>query len=266
MIVRVRQRAPSLHRSLRLVQRNLLVYKHDWMVIFSGFFEPVFYLFGIGLGLGAIIPEIDGVGYAAFVAPGLLASSCMNGAITDGFFNIFFKLHYQKTYDGILATPMRVPDVAFGEMLWALGRGAIYAAAFLVTMVLVGAVAGTPMLLSWTALFAFPGAVIVCASFASMALCVTSFVKKIEDFDLVMGLAVMPMFLFSGTFFPVSRLPDVVRWVIEALPLSHGIALLRQLTTGQVDATILVHIVYLAVVGTVAFSVAMLRLERALVK
>ena len=104
---------------------NLLVYKHTWMVIVSGFFEPLFYLLGIGIGLGSMVPPIDGMSYSAFVAPGLLASSCLNGAITDGFFNIFFKLHYQKTYDGILATPMRVPDVAFGEMLWALARVAL---------------------------------------------------------------------------------------------------------------------------------------------
>ena len=100
---------PTWRRSVRMVQRNLLVYKHTWMVIFTGFFEPLFYLLSIGLGLGAFVPDIGGVSYTAFVAPGLLASSCMNGAISDGFFNIFFKLHFQKTYDGILATPMRVP-------------------------------------------------------------------------------------------------------------------------------------------------------------
>ena len=97
---------PSLRRAIRMVQRSLTVYKHTWMVIFSGFFEPVFYLLGIGLGLGGLVPDIDGVAYSAFVLPGLLASSCLNGAVSDGMFNIFFKLHFQKTYDGILATPM----------------------------------------------------------------------------------------------------------------------------------------------------------------
>jgi lipooligosaccharide transport system permease protein len=261
-----RQRVPSPHRSWRLVQRNLLVYRHDWMVIFTGFFEPVFYLFGIGLGLGSMIATVEGVSYAAFITPGLLAASCMNGAISDGFFNIFFKLHYQKTYDGILATPMRVPDVAFGEMLWALGRGSLYAAAFLVTVTLLGLVSGTPMLLSWTAVFALPGAVLASATFASIALCITSVVRKVEDFDVVFGLGVMPLFLFSGTFFPVSRMPDVARWIIEVLPLHHGVSLLRQLTTGRIDASLLLHIAYLLVVGLVAFTVAMWRLERALVK
>ena len=135
-----------------MVQRNLLVYKHTWMVILSGFFEPLFYLLGIGIGLGAMVPPIDGISYSAFVAPGLLASSCLNGAITDGFFNIFFKLHFQKTYDGILATPMRVPDVAFGEMLWALGRGSLYAAAFLIVLLALGEATGRPLLLSRWAL------------------------------------------------------------------------------------------------------------------
>ena len=102
----------ALRRPLRLYQRNLLVYKHSWMVIVSGFFEPLFYLLSLGLGLGGMVSEVDGLSYAAFVAPGLLASSCMNGAVSDGLFNIWFKLHYQKTYDGILATPLGVVDVA----------------------------------------------------------------------------------------------------------------------------------------------------------
>src|SRR4029434_4432241 len=96
---------------------------------------------------------VNGIPYSAFVAPGLLASSCMNGAVTDGFFNIWFKLHHQKTYDGILATPMRLADIAFGEMLWALTRGSLYAATFIVVVFTGGAVIGMPMLLSgWAAL------------------------------------------------------------------------------------------------------------------
>jgi lipooligosaccharide transport system permease protein len=257
---------PSLRRSGRMVQRNLAVYRHSWMIIVSGFFEPVFYLLGIGLGLGALVPDIDGLAYAAFVAPGLLAASCMNGAISDGFFNIFFKLHYQRTYDGILATPMRVPDVAFGEMLWALARGSLYAAAFLVTVVILGSAIGSPMILSAWGLLALPAAVLVAAAFSAIALCITSFARRIEDFDTVMGLGVLPMFLFSGTFFPVTRFPEPLQWAIQIVPLYHGVELLRQLTTGLVNWTIVLHAGYLAVVGAVALTIAMQRLERALVK
>jgi lipooligosaccharide transport system permease protein len=256
---------PSPRRSLRMVQRNLIVYRHGWMVIFSGFFEPLFYLLSLGLGLGAFVPAIDGLSYAAFVAPGLLASSCLNGAITDGFFNIFFKLHFQKTYDGILATPMRVPDIAFGEMLWALGRGSLYAGAFLIVVYLLGLVRGAPVLLSRTALLAFPAAVLVAASFSAMAICVTTFVKRIEDFDVVVGLLVMPMFLFSGIFFPVSRLPQLVQLLFQAVPLYHAVELLRALTTGMVRPAIAWHLAYLVVGGIAAFLLAMHRLERSLI-
>jgi lipooligosaccharide transport system permease protein len=256
---------PSWRRSSRMVQRNALVYKHGWMVIVSGFFEPLFYLLSLGLGVGAMVPDIGGIGYAAFVAPGLLAASCMNGAITDGFFNIFFKLHFQKTYDGILATPMRVPDVAFGEALWALARGALYAAMFLVVVLLIGASVGPRMLLSGWAILAFPAAVLVAASFSAMALCLTSFVRRIEQFDIVMGLVVMPMFLFSGTFFPVSRFPDSLEWVVQLVPLYHAVDMLRQLTTGAIQPSLILHILYLLVAGSAAFVIAMWRLERTLI-
>jgi lipooligosaccharide transport system permease protein len=236
------------------------------MIIFSGFFEPIFYLFGIGIGLGSMVPAIQGVSYTAFVVPGLLASSCLNGAITDGLFNIFFKMHHQKTYDGILATPMRVADVVFGEMLWALIRGSTYAAAFLIVVLLIGQVTRSPMLLSWWALLAWPAAVLAAAAFSASAVCITSFVRKIQDFDAVMGLLVMPMFLFAGTFFPIESLPPAARWTIELLPLYHAVQMLRQLTTGAVDGTILIHVVYLLVLGIATFVVAMRRLERALIK
>jgi lipooligosaccharide transport system permease protein len=249
-----------------MVQRNLLVYKHTWIVIFSGFFEPLFYLLGIGIGLGSMIGTAQGVSYGAFVAPALLAASCMNGAISDGFFNIFFKLYFQRTYDGILATPMRVPDIAFGEMLWALSRGSIYAAGFLVVVLLLGETVGPRMILSPWALLAWPGSVLVSATFASIALCITSLVRKIQDFDIVMGLVVMPMFLFSGTFFPLDGVPAPFQWVIRMVPLYHAVELLRALTTGAVGAVIFVHVAYLLGVGAIAFGIAMYRLERKLIK
>lgn len=257
---------PAPRRSIRMVQRNLLVYKHTWMVIVSGFFEPLFYLLGVGIGVGSMVPPIDGIGYAAFVAPGLLASSCLNGAITDGFFNIFFKLHYQKTYDGILATPMRVPDVAFGETLWALGRGSLYAASFLIVLLILGNVTNRPLLLSPWAVLAWPAAVLIAASFSAMALCLTTFARKVQDFDLVMGGLVMPMFLFSGIFVPLTQFPAPVQWLMLATPLYHAVALLRQLTTGAIDPSGAGHLAYLVAAGAIAFTVAMHRLERALIK
>jgi lipooligosaccharide transport system permease protein len=257
---------PSPRRAQRMVQRNLLVYKHGWLVIVSGFFEPLFYLLSLGLGLGGMVPDIGGISYAAFVAPGLLASSCLNGALSDGMFNIFFKLHFQKTYDGILATPMRVPDVALGEMSWASMRGSLYAATFLVVVLVLGEVHGPRILLSPAAMLALPAAVLTAASYSAMALCLTSFLKTPENFDMVMGLLVMPMFLFSGIFFPIDQLPAVVRWLFQVVPLFHGVALLRACTTGTLAASALWHVAYLSAGGLIAFWVAMRRLERTLVK
>ena len=257
---------PSWRRSRRLLQRNLLVYRHVWTVIVSGFFEPVFYLLALGFGLGAMVPEIEGLSYAAFVAPGLLAASCMNGAITDGFFNFHFKLHHQKTYDGILATPLGVADIACGEGLWALLRGTLYAAAFLTLVAVMGAGLGRPILLSPWAALALPAAVLVAAAFSAMALCLATFATRVEQFDTVMGLVVLPMFLFSGTFFPVSQLPELLQWVVVGVPLYHAVDLLRQLTTGAVGPGTIGHAGFLVLFGAGALALTIHRLERTLVR
>jgi lipooligosaccharide transport system permease protein len=257
---------PSLRLAWHMVQRNLIVYRHLWIILLSGFFEPVFYLLGMGLGVGGMVGDLDGLSYAAFVMPGLMAAHCMNGALADGFFNIFFKLHFEKTYDGVLATPMRVPDIALGEMLWAIARGSGYATLFVIVVFVVGRTITSPMLLSPWAALAVPAAILVSASFSALALAATSFVRKIADFDIVFGTLVTPMFLFSGIFFPIERLPAGIALAARLVPLYHAVTMLRQLTTGAVDATILIHIVYLIAIGLIAFLIAMVRLERALVK
>lgn len=260
-----RHQWPVLRRAVRMVQRSLVVYRHDWMVIFSGFFEPLFYLLSLGIGLGGMVPEVDGLSYTAFVAPGLLASSCLNGAISDGLFNVWFKLHYQKTYESILATPMRVADVALGEVMWALMRGSLYATGFMAVVLLLGEWRGPRILLSPLAVLALPAAIVCAAAFSAMAVCLCSFVRRREDFEYVMGLLVMPMFLFSGIFYPVSQLPGTIRWVFQVVPLYHAVELLRACTTGVMGVGVLWHLAYLVVVGALAFGVALRRLERALI-
>ena len=256
---------PSPRRARRLVQRNLLVYRHGWMVIFSGFFEPIFYLLGIGFGIGSIVgtisaPNGEPLPYSAFVAPALLAASCMNGAIADGFFNIFFKLNYERTYEGVLATPLGVPDVALGEMIWALSRGTVYAAGFLVVMLAMG------LILSPWALLALPAAILVSAAFSAMALSITGYVRKIADFDIVLGLFVMPMFLFSATFFPLATYPEPVRFIVQLTPLYHGVSLLRGLTTGIVSPALLLDVAYLVLLLAAGLTVATLRLQQRIIK
>ena len=139
------RRAGSDVGSLRLIERHARAYRHAWLVFASGVFEPLFYLLSVGLGLGVLVGKVPGPGgqlipYRDFVAPGLLAVSSMNGAMYDSTFNVFFRLKYAKLYDAVLATPMRPAQVALGEIGWALLRGTIYAAAFMLVMLAMGLV------------------------------------------------------------------------------------------------------------------------------
>jgi lipooligosaccharide transport system permease protein len=127
----------------RLVERNYVVFRRSWPVFLTGFLEPVFYLLSIGLGVSRLVPGFTGsngqlIGYTDYIAPALLATSAMNGAIFDSTYNVFFKLKYAKLYDAILATPLGPRDVARGEVTWALLRGGAYSAMFIIVMAIMG--------------------------------------------------------------------------------------------------------------------------------
>jgi lipooligosaccharide transport system permease protein len=245
-----------------LVERNARSFKTFWPTIVSGFFEPVFYLFSLGVGLGTVVGDVDAgdgrtVPYAVFVAPALLAASAMNGAVFDTTGNVFFKLKYARVYDSVLATPLGPRDVAVGEVTWALLRGSAYAAIFLLVMALARTVT------SWWALLTLPAAVLIGLAFAGAGMAATTYMRSWQDLDLVQ-LAVLPMFLFSTTFYPLSTYPESLRWVVQVTPLYHGVSLARELALGTVAWTTLVHVTYLAVLGLVGMVVAARRLERML--
>jgi lipooligosaccharide transport system permease protein len=254
---------PSIRRAAKLVRRNTIVYKHGWFIIFTGFFEPIFYLGAVGFGVGRAIGSVPFGGseipYAAFLAPGMLAASTLNGAITDGFFNPFFKLNFAKTYDGIIATPMNVPDVAVGEVLWALMRGSIYAVGFLGVMLVMGLIDS-----AW-AVLALPAAILSAGALSAGAMILTPIAKQISAFDKVQNLIVFPMFLFSGTFFPVSQYPGFIRPIVMATPLYHSATLLRSLTTGSVGIEMLWSVVYLVAMFLVANAIAIRLIRRKLI-
>src|SRR5205807_556020 len=184
-------------RAPRILERKLMVYRRMWIHLISGFFEPLFYLLSIRVGLGKLVGNVvtDGhaVSYAIFVAPALLAASAMNGAIYDSTFNVFFNLKYAKTYDAILATPMAVGDVAVGEVAWALLRGLMYAVAFLVVMAALGLVQ------SFWAVLALPAATLIGFAFGGMGMAATSYMRTWLDFEFVQP-AIMPLFLFSAAW------------------------------------------------------------------
>ncbi len=251
-------------RSRHLVERNLYVYRRTWIVILSGFFEPLFYLGSIGFGLGALVGSVSGPGgqpisYQLFVAPAHLASAAMNGAIAEGTFNFFFKLNYNKTFDAILSTPLSPGDIAVGELVWALIRGGVYAVAFILVMVVLGLVASPLVVL------ALPAALLIGFAFGGVAMAATSFMRTWQDFDLIQ-LVILPLFLFSGTFYPLDAYPEALRFLVQLTPLYQGVDLLRALVVGHLDASLLVHVAYLAAMGLIGLAIVARRLDRLLLK
>ena len=248
-------------RSLRLVYRNLKAARRYWLVMVSGFFEPLFYLVGLGVGVGALVGDItyggQTISYQEFVAPALLAASAMNGAIYETTGNVFFKLNYAKTYDGVLATPMGVRDVAVGETIFALMRGSVYAVAFVTIMLVLG------LIESWWALLAVPAALLIGAAFAALGLSAVTLMRSWADFAFI-ELLTLPMFLFSTTFVPLEEYPKAVQWVLPLTPLYHGVDLMRQLTLGNVGWEALIHVAYLLGVLALGVWFTARRLERKL--
>ncbi|MEV0272123.1 MAG: ABC transporter permease [Hamadaea sp.] len=234
-----------------------------WLVLISGFFEPVFYLLSIGIGVGALVGDISVDGrvlpYATFVAPAMLATSAMNGAMAETTFNFFFKFKYAKTYDAVLATPVRPIEIALGELVWAMMRGSVYTAVFLGVMVVMKLTT-----IGW-ALVAFPATILVGFAFGAIGMIFTTMMRGWQDFDL-MATAQFALFLFSATFAPIANYPEVFQWIIRVTPLYQAVEMVRDLTTGHPDAGTAVHALYLVVMMTVGLYFTGRRLERMLLK
>lgn len=242
-----------------VMERAFLSLKsNNWVVFFSGFFEPVLYLASLGLGLGALVGDVAGpdgtpVPYGMYLAPALLAVSAMNGAIYDSTWNVFFKLRYAKTYQTMLSTRLGPLDVALGEIAMALLRGLIYAVGFLIVMTVAGLVT------SWTALLMIPGALLVALGFASLGMAVTSWMKTFQHMDWVQ-IVLMPMFLFSATFFPLAVYPEPIQWVIRVFPLWHAVEMMRALAVGALSWATAGHVLYFVVMAGVGVWLAARRL------
>lgn len=243
---------------LHVLEREMLAYRRQWLIFLTGFFEPLLYLLSIGVGVGDLIGDVSVGGqtfsYEVFVAPGLLAAAAMNGSVFDTTFNFFYKFKYAKSFDAMLATPLRTYDVARGELTWALLRGTIYAAAFLATMAVLGLVESP-----W-AILGLPAAMLIGYAFAGAGMAATTWMRSFVDFDYV-NLAIIPLFLFSATFFPLSRYPTGLQWLVAATPLYQGVALERGLILGQLQWTMALNAAYLVVMGTIGLRVAGTRLR-----
>jgi lipooligosaccharide transport system permease protein len=248
-------------RSIHMVERNALVYRKGWYFLLSGFFEPFFYLLSLGIGLNHLVGTVQvgttTVSYAAFVAPGLLAVSAMNGSMLDATFNTFFRLKVDHTYDSVMATPLTVEDIAVGELSWCLTRGSLYSVSFLVCMFALGDTQSP-----W-AVLCFPVAILISLAFASAGMACCTYLRSWQDFDLV-GLALLPMFLFSGTFFPISSYPTWIEYVVRATPLYQGVALARSCNLGQFSWADVGHVAYLVVMSFTGMLITSRRFRRLL--
>jgi lipooligosaccharide transport system permease protein len=236
--------------SAHLIERHARAYKHMWLMFASG--------------IGVLVGKVAGpgghlIGFTSFVAPALLATSSMNGAVLDSTFNVFFRLKYAKLYDAALATPMRSGDVALGEIGWALIRGGFYAVAFMIVMLAMGLIHS-----AW-AILAVPAALLIGFAFAGAGMAATTYFRSWQQFEFV-TLATLPMFLFSATFYPLAVYPRPLQLFVDITPLYQGIALLRGMTLGYMTPGLLWHVLYLAVMGVACLALAGRRLNRLLLR
>ncbi|MEN9969806.1 MAG: hypothetical protein RLZZ229_14 [Actinomycetota bacterium] len=233
-------------RSRVVLERGFLALKtSNWIIVASGFVEPVFYLLAFGFGIGQLVGGVSDssgreISYAAFIAPALLATSAMNGAIYDSTWNVFFKMHFAKLYQTMLSTSLGPLDVAIGEIGWALLRGLVYALGFMAVMTPLG------LITSWWGLLAIPGAVLIAFGFASVGMGITSYLKNFHQMNWI-NFFMLPMFLFSGTFYPLSIYPEWLQAFIQAWPLWHAIQLERAFMLGNISFELVGHVLYFVV-------------------
>jgi lipooligosaccharide transport system permease protein len=249
-------------RGLRLVERHARLYRRMWLILVAGALEPLFYMLSVGFGIGGLIGTVTGpagqpVPYREFVAPGLLAVSALNGALNDSTFNIFGRLKFDKLYDAVLATPLGARDVAFAEIGWAVLRGVIYSTSFLIVIAALGLVPSP-----W-ALLALPAAALISFATAALGVFFTTYMKSWQDLDYVLLISA-PLFLFSGTFYPISVYPRVIGLIVEWTPLYQGVVILRDLVLGAPSPDLVWRAAYLLALGVAGLAFAGQRIAKLL--
>ena len=255
--------------ALRVLEYDVRVYRHTWRGgIMTTIIAPVLFLTAMGFGLGRFVDQrgtaealLGGVSYAAWLAPGLLAAQAMQTAGFQSTYPIMGRVVWDRIYSGMLATPITVPGIVFGEIAWLAARLAIGATAFLATMILFGLVT-LPV-----GLLALPAGVLTGLAFAVPIFAFTATQRNDQAFNAIFRFGLTPLFLFSGTFFPIEQLPAFLRWIAWITPLWHGVDLVRSLTLGQVDLPLaIVHVLVLAGFIVAGTAGALVTFRRVLVR
>lgn len=252
---------PRLHAGgFAVWRRNALVWRKLMVPsLLINFGEPFLYLLGLGYGLGLFIGDMMQMPYLTFLASGILASSSMNTASFEAMYSVYTRMVPQRTYDAILASPLEIQDILAGEWLWTATKCVISGSGILLVATLLGAVHDV------TALWVIPVLFVIGLCFGGMALVMTAFAPGYDYFNYYFTLLLTPMFILSGVFYPVSSLPDAVQGVVQLLPLTHAVDLVRALIAGRAPDGAWVHIIVLLGYGIAGFFAAIYFVRRRLI-
>lgn len=254
-------------RAVRVWQRNLDVWKRGWKINFlPPLLEPIFTILAFGAGLGAMIGSVtyrgQDYGYVQFIIPAIISISMMYSSFFETSYASFVRMYYQKTFDAMMTTPLSAYDVIAGELLWGATKPVFYTSILLCVVSVMDLFVGGPPFLHYPdSLLLLPFCVVPGIAFACTGMVCTALVPHIEDFNIPFFLFVTPMFLFSGTFFPLDQLPDWVGIVAQAFPLTHTVRIARAATLGRLEAGLFLSLLFLAV-WTLVFGWLALRLMR----
>lgn len=238
-------------RFLHVWRRNLLVWRKLAIPsILGNLADPLLYMVGLGYGLGSMLPQMQGVSYVAFLAGGVVCSSTMMTASFEAMYSAFSRMHVQRTWEAIINAPLTLDDVILGELVWAASKSVLSGVAVLIVATLLGLVA-SPM-----ALLIIPVILLTGLVFAGLGLIMTALSPSYDFFMYYFTLAITPMMLFCGVFFPLEQLPPLAQTIAQLLPLSHAVALARPLMNGLVPDLAGVHVLVLALYAGVSYAIA----------
>ena len=240
--------------------RNLLVWRRllgSSVAVNLG--EPLLYLLGLGYGLGMFIGEMAGMNYLTFVASGIVASSAMNTATFEGMYSVFTRMVPQRTYEGMLCTPLEIDDIIAGEMLWCASKSLMASASILIVATALGAIH------TWQALWVLPMALLIGLCFAGPAIVMSAISRGYDFFSYYFTFLITPMFIFSGVFYPVSALPEFFQSFVWIMPLAHAIAIVRPLIADTTVTQPLLHLAVLALYALVGYYAAVVLARRRLI-
>jgi len=248
-------------RAVAVWRRHLLVWRKLAIPsILGNLADPLLMLFGLGYGLGAVVGNVDGTSYFAFLAGGFLASSTMYAATFESLYSAFSRMHVQRTWEAIVYAPMTLEDVLAGEWIWAATKS-MAAGLCMLAVVTVFGYASWPM-----AVWAIAVVALIGLAFGALGLAINALASGYDFFSYYMTLVLTPMMMLSGVFFPVDKLPDAVQAACQAMPLYHGVALVRPLLAGQVPEGALLHVAVLAAYALAGFYLATVLTRRRLMK